>query len=107
MPTSIDPARLAHIVLFAFKNDTPPAERERIISEFSRLPALIESVKGFEHGDDSSPENLNHGFEHCFQMRFDDEAGRDAYLVHPEHTAFVQRLQPWVEKALVVDYWAS
>jgi hypothetical protein len=100
-------ARLAHVVLFAFRPEAPATERERIIREFGELPGQIEQVRSFEHGANCSPENLHHGFEHCFTMRFSDEAGRDAYLVHPAHAAFVQRLQPWIEKALVVDYWAS
>lgn len=100
-------ARLVHVVLFAFKPEAPSIEQERIIREFGELPKQIEQVRSFEHGANCSPENLHHGFGHCFTMRFSDEAGRDAYLVHPAHAAFVQRLQPWIEKALVVDYWAS
>lgn len=97
---------LRHIVLFAYTPETTEEQRMRIARDFAALPGKIAEVRGFEYGINCSPENLNQGFEYCFTLDFDSESARDAYLVHPEHKAFVERLGPWVAKALVVDYWA-
>ncbi|WP_417799075.1 Dabb family protein, partial [Terasakiella pusilla] len=44
-------------------------------------------MRGFDGGITVSPENLEQGFRHGFCIDFDDEAARDAYLVHPTHQA--------------------
>ena len=46
------------------------------------------------------------GHTHAFVLTFASEAERDAYLPHPKHQEFVQWVGAFVEKALVVDYWA-
>jgi hypothetical protein len=38
------------------------------------------------------PEGLHQGFEDGFTIDFADEAGRDAYLIHPAHKAAGARL---------------
>lgn len=96
---------LRHVVLFSYTPDTSPKQRQRIADDFTLLPGKIPAVRTFEYGTNCSPENLNDGFEYCFMLSFDSEGERDAYLVHPEHAAFVERLKPWLAKALVVDYW--
>ncbi|HEX7646030.1 MAG TPA: Dabb family protein [Noviherbaspirillum sp.] len=97
---------LRHVVLFSYTPGTSPEQRQRIADDFASLPGKIPAVRAFEYGDNCSPENLNDGFEYCFMLSFHSEGERDAYLVHPEHAAFVERLKPWLAKALVVDYWA-
>lgn len=97
---------LRHIVLFAYTPETTEEHRRRIAEDFAALPIKIPEVRAFEYGTNCSPENLNQDFEYCFTLSFDSESARDAYLVHPEHAAFVARLKPWLAKALVVDYWA-
>ena len=97
---------LRHVVLFSYTPETPDEQRLRIAGDFASLPSKIAEVRAFEYGTNCSPENLNQGFEYCFNLSFDSERARDAYLVHPEHAAFVERLKPWIAKALVVDYWA-
>jgi hypothetical protein len=96
---------LRHVVLFAFKADGGDGVRE-VEEAFCRLPHLIPQIRHFEWGTDVSPENLQQGFTHCFCLSFASAADRDAYLVHPEHQAFGRLLQPYLDKVLVVDYWA-
>jgi len=97
---------LRHVVLFAFKADAGDGVR-RVEEAFCRLPQVIPQVLHFEWGTDVSPENLQQGFTHCFLLTFASAEDRDAYLVHPEHQAFGQQLQPFLDKVLVVDYWAE
>lgn len=98
--------KLRHVVLFAFNDDASPEDIRKVEEAFSALPGKIPQVKGYEWGINNSPEGLNEGLTHCFLVTFDSEADRAIYLPHPEHKAFVKILQPHLEKAVVVDYWA-
>ena len=97
---------LRHVVLFKWKEGTPPAATRSIEDGFRALPGKIAGIAGFEWGTDVSPEGLSQGFTHCFLVTFRDATARDAYLPHPAHQAFVALLKPHLEKALVVDYVA-
>lgn len=101
------PRMLRHVVLFAFKTDTPPSKVAEIERAFAALPGKIDAIRDFEWGTDVSIENKAQGFTHCFFVTFADEAGRDAYLPHPDHKAFVSILRPHLEKVLVIDYWSG
>ncbi len=98
---------LKHIVLFAFKDSATEENIQSIVSAFAKLKQAIDGVHAFEWGINVSPENLNQGFTHCFQLTFLSDADRDAYLPHPAHKAFGDLLHPHLEKVLVVDYWTK
>ena len=95
---------IRHVVLLRFKDETPAARRAELADTFAALGREIEEVQAIEWGTDVSPEGLQKGFSHCFLVTFADEAGRDAYLPHPAHQAFVDQLKPWLADVLVVDY---
>lgn len=98
---------LRHVVLFKFKDNTSAADIQKVEQAFRALPAKIKEIKGFEFGTNNSPEGLAQGFTHCFFLTFDSEAGRAAYLPHPDHKAFGAILGPHLDKVLVIDYWAG
>jgi hypothetical protein len=98
---------LRHVVLFKFKETAPKEQIERVVTEFSALPKKIDTIVDFERGTDVSVEKKSHGFTHGFVVTFRDEAGRDKYLPHPDHQAFVQIVRPIVEDVLVFDYWTE
>ena len=98
---------LRHVVLFKFKEGTATADIKKVEDAFRALPSKVKEVKGFEWGTNNSPENLNQGFTHCFFLTFNSEQDRAVYLPHPEHKAFVDVLKPYLDKALVIDYWAG
>jgi hypothetical protein len=98
---------LRHVVLFKFKDSATPDDIHKVEEAFRDLPDIIHGIKGYEWGKNNSPENLNDGFTHCFFVSFSSEKDRDAYLPHPAHQAFVALLKPYLDKALVVDYWAE
>jgi hypothetical protein len=60
---------------------------------FIELAKKVETVKGFEWGNNVSPEGKNDGFTHCFLVTFADKAGLDVYLPHPAHAEFVSILE--------------
>jgi hypothetical protein len=98
---------LRHVVLFKFKDGTPPANVKEIENAFRALPGKIPGIAGFEWGINNSPEGLSQGFTHCFFVSFRDAKGREAYLPHPAHQAFVDVLKPHLDKVLVLDYDAK
>ena len=98
---------LRHIVLFKFKDGTKPEDVKKVEDAFRALPSQIKEVKAFEWGTNNSPENLAQGFTHCFFVSFSSEKDRGVYLPHPAHKAFVAVLTPYLDKVLVIDYWAG
>jgi hypothetical protein len=95
------------VVLFKFKDGTTPAQVKEIENAFRALPGKVPEVAAFEWGTDNSPEGLAQGFTHCFFVSFRDAKGREAYLPHPAHKAFVEVLKPHLDKVLVIDYDAK
>jgi hypothetical protein len=97
-----------HVVFFQFNDATPAATVEDIVGAFRDLCAGLPFVKDFEWGVNSSPEQLNDGFTHCFIVTFADENGRDQYLPHPDHQAFCRQfLDPNLKKVCVVDFGSN
>jgi len=99
--------KLRHVVLFSFLESSSATDIVAIETAFEALPTKIPEIIDFEWGLNNSPEGLNKDFTHCFLVTFADEAGRAAYLPHPEHLAFVDLLKPHLKDVLVVDYWAE
>lgn len=99
--------QLRHIVLFKFKETATVVEIEKIEAAFVALPSKIKEIKDFEWGLNNSPEGLEKGFTHCFFVTFDSEVGREIYLPHPDHKAFVALLDPVLADVLVLDYWTK
>ena len=95
---------LRHVVLIRFMPGTAPATIREMEAAFNALPDKIDAIEALEWGTDCSAEDKAQGFTHCFFLTFADAAGRDAYLPHPDHQAFVQRLRPHDDQVLVIDY---
>ena len=93
-----------HVVLFQFKESATAEQIKGIEEEFAKLKDKIDTITGYEWGTNVSPEGMNDGLTHCFIVSFADKAGLDKYLPHPEHKAFVEKLLPILEKAVVVDF---
>jgi hypothetical protein len=100
-------ALLRHTVLFKFKDSTTAADIKKVEDAFRALPSKIKQIKSLEWGTNNSPENLNQGFTHCFFLTFASEADRAAYLPHPAHKEFGTVLGPYLNKVLVIDFWAE
>jgi heme-degrading monooxygenase HmoA len=98
---------LRHIVMYKFKEDQSKAQIQEVIDAFAGLPKKIDTIIGFEHGTNVSPEGKSDGFTHCFVVTFKNEADRDAYLKHPAHDDYVKVVKDRREKVIVFDYWAD
>ena len=98
---------LRHVVLYKFKDEATKAQVQEVIDAFAGLPKKIDTIIGFEHGENVSPEGKSEGLNYAFVVTFRDEKGRDAYLKHPAHDAYVQVVKDKREKVVVFDYWAA
>jgi len=96
-----------HVVLFKFKDSATPEQVQGVEKAFIELAKKVETIKGFEWGNNVSPEGKNDGFTHCFLVTFADKAGLDVYLPHPAHAEFVSLLKPTLDKVCVFDYVAK
>lgn len=103
-----EPGPYKHVVIFEFKDGTPAETVREIEAAFADLPHKIATIKSFEWGKNVSPENLNPGLTHCFVLSFSSKEDLEkGYLHHPAHEAFVGKIKPHLEKAVVVDYVAK
>lgn len=98
---------LKHAVFFKFKDDADKEQVAAVEKAFAALPSKIDSIKEFEWGLNNSPEGKEDGFTHCFMVTFDSEEGREKYLPHPDHKAFVDVLLPVLDKVRVLDFWGD
>ena len=97
-----------HVVLFKFRDGTSQETLAAIVAAFRALCDGLPFVRGFEWGQNSSPERLNEGYTHCFIVTFGSANDRDLYLPHPDHQAFCRtQLDPNLEKVCVVDFVPS
>jgi hypothetical protein len=95
---------LRHVVLFGFEKAQSRAAIAEVVRRFGELKALVPSVDDFEWGENSSPEGLDNGHSHVFLLTFANAQARDAYLVHRDHAAFANWVQPFVSSVTVLDY---
>ena len=99
---------LRHMVIFKFNEDSSEGDIEKLNTAFTKLPEAIPEVVDFEWGLNQSPENFDQDFTHCYLVTFKSEKDRDSiYAPHPAHMAFVESIQPHLEKVFVVDYWTN
>ncbi|MEO0900617.1 MAG: Dabb family protein [Bacteroidota bacterium] len=99
---------LRHMVIFKFNDDSGEADVAKLNTAFTQLPEAIPEIVDFEWGLNDSPEDFDQDFTHCYLVTFSSEKDRDSiYAPHPAHQAFVESLQPHLEKVFVVDYWTN
>jgi len=96
--------KIRHVVCFKFKEDATDTQIRKVEKAFAGLKKKIPEIKGLEWGVNNSPEGLNKGFTHCFIVTFADEKGREIYLPHPDHKAFVEILKPILDDVFVIDF---
>ncbi|MEI7730052.1 MAG: Dabb family protein [Verrucomicrobiota bacterium] len=98
---------LRHVVCFKYKATATEEQIQKVENDFRALKSKISGIKTFECGVNVSPEKLNKGITHAFQLSFGTEADRDVYLKHPDHQAFAKSLGPVLDDVFVMDYWAK
>lgn len=106
-PAKPQKGRLQHVVSFKFKDSATKEQIQQVEAGLGALKKKISEVKNYEWGTNVSPEKRDKGFTHCFILTFKTEKDRDAYLVHPEHAAFVKMALPIIDDVFVIDFWAK
>lgn len=98
---------LRHVVLFKFKADTTAEMRAAIEEAARNLQHPIHEIKDFEWGTDINEPTRAEGMTHCMVFTFGTVEDKDTYLNHPSHQAFRKLALPYIERLLVVDFWAQ
>lgn len=98
---------LRHVVLLKFKDGTTSQQIKDVEGVFCALPSKISAINDFEWGTDVSVEKRSEGFTHCMIFTFLSEVDRDKYLPHPAHQELVSMSRPYLDKILVIDFWAK
>lgn len=103
---------IAHIVLFRPKSSVSDADRRAMFDALGAAATGIPSVRRFYVGA-----RVKHGrpYEHLMTadypfaavIEFDDLAGLQAYLNHPQHDRLGNLFYEFLESALVYDYDAE
>jgi hypothetical protein len=101
---------IKHVVLLSFAANV---SEEKINNALEKLGSLrqkeIPQIKSFSFGKDISPEDQSNGFNYAFIMDFANEADRDVYLTHKQHTEVANKdvlplLADGFNSVAVVDY---
>ena len=93
---------LHHIVLFAFKESVPAAERAALLEAIRGLRAKVPSLRSLDVDENLSPARAQ-GYTHVLLETFDDRAGLAAYASHPEHVPVGARIRDVASQLLAVD----
>lgn len=95
-----------HIVAFKYKQGSTISEIKQVTDAFRALKDEIPGILHFEFGVNNSPENLDQGYTHIYQITFKNSKARDTYLPHPQHTKFGDLLSELdiLDSVFVVDY---
>lgn len=105
---SENPNVYRHVVLFKFNDNTSEDKLKSIEKAFRALCSELTFVRDFEWGRNSSPENLNQGYTHCFIVTFASSKDRDLYLPHPSHQSFCRNyLDENLENVCVLDFQSN
>ena len=92
---------IRHTVVFSLKHPKGSGEERRFLDDALVL-ASLPTVRNFERLRQVGAKN---DFAYGFSMEFEDQAGYDAYNVHPAHADFVRdRWQVEVAEFLEIDY---
>ena len=94
---------LRHIVMIKFNKSESLVEIKKEIKQMlESLVGSIDSLKSMEVGLNISTKAT--AYDLVLTADFEDEAGLNAYRIHPDHVKVLKRLESVVEKTAVVDY---
>jgi quinol monooxygenase YgiN len=92
---------IRHTVAFRLKHAAGSAAE----ADFLRNALVLRDIPGVHRFEQLRQVSAKNSYRFGFSMEFDDQAGYDAYNVHPVHVAFVRdRWVPDVADFLEIDY---
>lgn len=94
---------IEHIVLLRWTETATPEAIQAALAELRALKGKVPGIVDLSCGTNFS--DRAKGYTHGLVVRFQDKAGLQAYIIHPEHQRVVQNfLVPIRADALAVDY---
>lgn len=100
---------VVHVVLFRPRSDVSESDKRTLLEAVAAAAARVPSVRRFVIGS-----RVTHGatyeyltqpdFPYAAIVEFDDLAGLQAYLQHPEHTRLGELFYRLQDAALAYDY---
>jgi hypothetical protein len=98
------PTMFIHSVYFWLKPDLTDAERDRFWAGVRSL-TTIESVRHGFAGVPAATDRpiIDRSYSCALIVMFDDDAGHEAYQVHPIHDRFREECAPFWTKVLIYD----
>src|SRR5262245_47385659 len=100
---------VSHVVLFSPRSNLSAAEREGLIAAFERAVRSIPTVgrvrvgRRVKHGAGYEAHSVD-AADYLVALDFDDLAGLQAYLNHPEHAELGARFNESLRSALIYDF---
>ncbi len=94
---------LKHIVLFKFKPEATPAQKQAMIDGLNGLPALIPEIKAWQLVN-SVPGRPARFYHVGLFSEFADVAALDRYIAHPAHQRVVALIEAACESRAGFDY---
>lgn len=94
---------LTHIVCWKYKTEISEEQREDHRAKLRNLPNVIPNILSFSVGADIL--HLERSFDTGLVATYPDEAGLDAYTVHPEHQAVANLGKQIAERVVSVDFF--
>lgn len=94
---------IKHVVLFKFKPEATPTQRQAVVDGLAALPRLIAEIKGWKlvHTVPGRPPRFYHL---ALFAEFADVAAVDRYIAHPEHQKIVALIDGACESRAAFNY---
>lgn len=96
---------LIHHVFFWLKEPKNEAHKKQLVKALTDL-LKVETIRvshiGFPAGTESR-DVVDHSYSVSYMVIFDDQAGQDAYQIHPLHLKFVEQNSHLWNKVVVYD----
>ena len=100
---------VAHVVLFRPRRDVSEPDRQAMFKALRAASRDIPSVRRFQIGDRivhgaAYEQRMAGDYPYAAVIEFDDMAGLEAYLAHPQHEELGRLFYALLDSALVYDY---
>ena len=94
-----------HLVIFQFKETLTLEQQKELVKAVLAFEEQIPGIAGLSAGINETAEVENiHNYTLGLRITFRDQEALRAYLPHPVHQAFVEKLDGLLENVVVVDY---
>lgn len=93
-----------HAVYFWLRPDLAPADRDRFVDGLRSLCGIPDVRRGYI-GVPAATDRpiIERGYSYALTLVFDDEAGQEAYQVHPVHDRFRDGCSPYWTRVQIYD----